>query len=65
MALTDIAEKVLRESGPKHPTELVVAIQEMNYRPDTDPRRLVASLKNAARRYPGRFNVGADGRWQV
>jgi hypothetical protein len=43
----------------------VVAIQEIGYRDDKDPRRLIASLKNAARRYPERFHVGGDGRWSV
>ena len=65
MALTDIAKKILRESGPKTPTELVVAIQEHGYRDDSDPRRMIASLKNAARRYPERFKTDDKGRWAV
>jgi hypothetical protein len=63
MALTDIAEQVLRERGPMTPVELVVMLQEQGYRADADPRRMVAALKNSVRRYPGRFVVKTDGRW--
>jgi hypothetical protein len=44
MALTDIAEQVLRERGSMTPTELVVMLQEQGYRATADPRRMVAAL---------------------
>lgn len=64
-ALTEVAEIVLKECGPLTPVELVVAIQDRGYRADANPRQLVASLRNAVRRYPGRFQTGQDGRWGV
>jgi hypothetical protein len=65
MALTEVAEIVLREHGPMTPAELVVNIRESGYRADADPRRMVASLRQSVRRYPGRFEVGDDGRWSA
>jgi hypothetical protein len=65
MALTEIAEQVLRERGPMSPVEVVVMLQVQGYRADANPRRMVAALKNSVRRYSGRFTVGGDGRWSV
>jgi hypothetical protein len=65
MALTNIAEQVLRERGPMTPTELVVMLQEQGYRATADPRRMVAALRNSVQRYAGRFSVALDGRWSV
>lgn len=63
--LTDVAESFLRDRGPMTPTELVVAIQESGYRPDANPRRLIAALRTTAQRYPERFLRGDDGRWSA
>jgi hypothetical protein len=63
MATTDVAELILRESGPMMPAELVVAIQDRGHRTDASPRQLLASLRTAVQRYPGRFLTGEDGRW--
>jgi hypothetical protein len=43
----------------------MVAMQEMGFRPDAASRQLLNALRNAVRRYPGRFTIGGDGRWSV
>jgi hypothetical protein len=65
MPLVDVAEHLLRESGPMTTVELVVAMQEHGHRADVNPRQLVAALRTSLRRYPGRFVRGGDGRWGV
>jgi len=65
MALTDVAESILRECGPMTPVQLVVVMREKGHRADADPRKLVATLRQAVRRYPGRFTVETDGRWKA
>jgi hypothetical protein len=63
--LADLAEAILRERGPMAQAALVVALQESGYRSDASPRRLLGALRAAVNRHPGRFTVGADGRWAV
>ncbi len=65
LSLSDIAEQVLRESGPLRAVEVVLAVQEKGYRPDADQRSLLNNLSQAFKRNGHRFAVGTDGRWSA
>ena len=65
MSIGDVAELVLQETGPLRMIELAVAIQRRGYRPEAEPKTLVASLTSTLRRNPQRFSRGEDGRWGV
>jgi hypothetical protein len=43
-SLPDVAEQVLRESGPLRAVEVILAVHERGYRPDADQRALLQNL---------------------
>lgn len=61
--MAQIAEQLIRERGPMHITEMVVAMRERGYRPAEKPSQTSAVMRRAMTRFSGRFAKEKDGRW--
>jgi hypothetical protein len=65
MSLPEAAEYVLKDRGPLRSVEIVLAVQELGYRADSDQRTMMSGVSQALKRYKDRFRLGADGRWSA
>lgn len=64
-SLVDVAELVLKESGPMTMLQLTLAVQKRGMRPEAKPRSLMESLRRALCHNQGRFRKGIEGRWRM
>ncbi len=63
-SLPEVTEEILREAGrPLKVVEIAVAMRERGYRSNNVPNTLMRAIRDMFKRYPGRFQVGKDGRW--
>jgi hypothetical protein len=65
VSISNAMESVLRELGPLKPVEIVLAVQERGYRPDSNRRVLLGTLSTAFKRNSDRFQQLDDGRWST
>lgn len=65
MTIPNAIAAILEERGPLTSAEIVVGLKERGYRPETEPRVLLISVRDAFKRNRGRFARADDGRWSV
>lgn len=63
LPLSEATQHVLEERGPLNAAEIVVTLQEQNYRPDADPRILLRSVREVFKRNRSQFQRQDGGRW--
>lgn len=59
----DVAESVLRESGPLSLVELTLAVMARGHRSTDDPRTVSRAISNGLGYRKERFSRDEDGRW--
>jgi hypothetical protein len=61
----DVAEAVLRESGPLSLVELTLAVMARGHRSTDDPRAVSRSISNGLGYRKGRFSRDGEGKWMT
>lgn len=64
MSLPEVVELILSEENrPLKTLEIAVGMHTRGYRQRTRPKTLMRALRDMFKRYPGRFEMGDDGKW--